>query len=104
MCLTLSPNASRVLTTAQPVLRDTEGEMKVFVWQRIQHATSHYHPQGGVVVFAENVQRARELAAQNSTDEGKPECVITVDEAPDAVREVVGGEEAVYIMPDAGCC
>ena len=72
--------------------------MKVFVWQRVDRCSDNYHPSGGVVVFAESEDRARELA------QAHPGCAIKADEKPDAVRQVNGGDEAVYIMPDAGCC
>jgi len=73
--------------------------VKVFVWERIKHASGNYHSEGGVVVFAETEERARELASKSGWD-----CEIAADELPDEVREVVGGEEKVFIMPDAGCC
>jgi len=72
--------------------------MKVFVWHFIGHCSDNYHEGGGVVVFADNEERARELA------EREPGCKIDCKEKPDDVREVIGGEEKVYIMPDAGCC
>ena len=70
--------------------------MKVFVWERIDHASDSYHEEGGVVVFAETLERAVELAATKGSE-------IQETEAPDTIRESEG-EEAVYIMPDAGCC
>ena len=73
--------------------------MKVFVWERIKRASSNYHSEGGVVVFAETEERARELANESGW-----ECTIAADELPDEVREVVGGEEKMFIMIDAGCC
>ncbi len=72
--------------------------MKVFVWVNIGQASDNYHSRGGVVVFAETEQRAREIACAQDG------CEIAKDEMPDDVRDVVGGDEAVYIMPDAGCC
>ena len=72
--------------------------MKVYVWSQIAHCSTALHSGGGVVAFAETEKRARELANAN------PGCCINEDEAPDVVCEVVEGEEAVYIMPDAGCC
>lgn len=72
--------------------------MKVFIWERVYKCSDNYHDSGGVVVFSENEERARELANQ------KNGCAIRPDEMPDDVRVVDGGEEAVYIMPDAGCC
>ncbi len=72
--------------------------MKVFIWQNIEQCTDSYHPEGGVVVFAETEQRAREIANKKSG------CNIQPEEKPDEIRELTGGEEKVYIFPDAGCC
>jgi hypothetical protein len=72
--------------------------MKVFVWQQIGNATENYHPQGGLVVFAETEERARTLA--NAVGG----CALKPEEMPEEVRDVSGGEERVFIMPDAGCC
>ena len=75
--------------------------MKVFVWERVSKCSGNYHEEGGVVVFAETLERAIQLAnAQRG-------CSIKADEFPDDIRTIVKadpGEEAVYIMPDAGCC
>jgi len=70
--------------------------MKVFVWNRIENASNHWHPEGGVVVFAETMDRAVQLAKEAGAD-------IRMDESPDEIRETTGNEK-VYIMPDAGCC
>ena len=72
--------------------------MKVFVWKRIGNATDNYHSEGGLVVFAETEERARELA---NAEIG---CALKPEEVPADVRDVAGGEEKVFIMPDAGCC
>ena len=72
--------------------------MKVFIWNRVNQCSDNYHSEGGVVVFAENENRARELA---NMQDG---CDIQPYEMPDDVRRVTSGKEAVYIMPDAGCC
>lgn len=72
--------------------------MKVFVWHNVETCSNSYHSDGGVVVFAETEERARALA--NS----KPGCAIKPEELPDDVRFVDTGDEAVYIMPNAGCC
>ena len=71
--------------------------MKVFVWKRVGKCSNRYHREGGVVVFAQDEERARTIA--NAVDG----CAIKPNEKPDDVRDTVG-EEAVYIMPDAGCC
>ena len=71
--------------------------MKVFVWHSISYASNNYHSGGGVVVFAETEERAREIA--NAADG----CKIGEEEKPDEARECAG-EEKLYIMPDSGCC
>ena len=71
--------------------------MKVFVWKRVDTCSDNYHSEGGVVVFAHDEEQARTIA--NAADG----CAIKPDEKPDDVRDTVG-DEAVYIMPDAGCC
>jgi hypothetical protein len=72
--------------------------MKVFVWERIDECSDSYHPEGGIVVFADTEERAREIA---NAVQG---CAILPTEIPDDAREVMGGDERVFIMPDAGCC
>jgi hypothetical protein len=71
--------------------------MKVFVWKEVEKCSSSYHSEGGVVVFAETEERARELANSHSG------CAIREDEMPCDVR-TTSGNEAVYIMENAGCC
>lgn len=71
--------------------------MKVFVWEYVDRVGNSYHEGGGVVVFAETEERAREIA--NVDD-----CDIREDEHPDDVRGVSEGIEKRYIFPDAGCC
>lgn len=72
--------------------------MKVFVWERIEDCSGSYHSEGGVVVFAKDETRARELANEI------PDCNISKDELPDYIRNVTGNGERVFIFPDAGCC
>ena len=72
--------------------------MKVFVWNYVSKVSDSYHEGGGLVVFASDETRARELA--NSI----PGVALRVEEAPDEVRFVEGDKEAFFVMPDAGCC
>lgn len=74
--------------------------MKVFIWNRVDRCTGNWHQEGGIVVFADNIERARAIAAEY----GKGYGIIREDEEPDDIREVTEGGEAVYYMPDAGCC
>lgn len=72
--------------------------MQVFVWPCVEKATDSYHSEGGIVVFAETEDRARELANAESG------CLLSTGELPTDVREVAGGTERVFIFPNAGCC
>lgn len=71
--------------------------MKVFVWNDVDKVSNRYHEGGGVVVFADTEERAREIANVDG-------CAIRADEYPNDVRDVAGGDEAVYYMPNAGNC
>lgn len=72
--------------------------MKVFIWKRIDKATDNYHTEGGLVVFAETEERAREISR------GIDGLGLRDDENPDHVRGVDGGSELIFVMEDAGCC
>ena len=71
--------------------------MKVFIWD-VAQCSDNYHSDGGVVVFAETEERARELA------NAEPGCEIQPDEMPHYVRDVLDGDEHVEFFPNAGCC
>jgi hypothetical protein len=73
--------------------------MFMFIWKRVQKCTDHWHPEGGVVVFANTVEHARELA---NAEEG---CKIDEFENPTVVKALAEETDpAVFIFPDAGCC
>lgn len=78
--------------------------MNIYIWQRIDQATGNYHSEGGVVVFAETEERARELANAKRSDDIEYDCHIKTEEMPDHVRPCADGPEQVFIFPDAGCC
>jgi hypothetical protein len=73
--------------------------MKIFVWQQVKNCTDNWHSEGGVVVVAENLARAKEIAAQKG-------CIIDDGEWPDMVSTLYDFEyeERIFIMPNAGCC
>lgn len=85
--------------------------MKLFIWKRVGGVTANWHDEGGVVVVAESVERARELLAkepgvrvQESRDGDR---CGAFDSDPDLVFECKPGEAvdcAVILFPDAGCC
>ena len=72
--------------------------MKIFIWDRVNQCSDNYHPEGGVAVIAESLQRAVEIANQLNG------CNIQKNEMPDDVYEIKSDEEKVFIFPDAGCC
>lgn len=70
--------------------------MKIFIWHRIEHATDNYHPEGGVVAIARDLDRAVQLAAGKGA---------TIDKTPDRTLDVHDSTaEEVFIFQDAGCC
>lgn len=71
----------------------------VYVWNRLDKLTDNYHCEGGLVVVAGSLDRAREIAVQRV-----PTCDPSPD--PDQVWPLAAGaiEEQVFCFPDAGCC
>lgn len=74
--------------------------MNLYVWKRIDKATTSYHSEGGVVAIAATEERARELA--EASERG---CLFAADDKPDLVQAVAdGAPEFAYVFQDAGCC
>lgn len=73
--------------------------MKLFMWDRVGHASGNYHDEGGIVVIAETLERAREMIAA-SKERAKCEALTMT---PDLVRECEGPEH-ISVHEDAGCC
>lgn len=73
--------------------------MKVFVWKYLDNVSYNYHTEGGLMVVAESLEEAIELA------EGSGEGVVVGNEKPDFVFQVEGEATPVVVtFPDAGCC
>ena len=72
--------------------------MNIYIWPEVEKCTYSYHSGGGVVVFADTLEEAVNLA---NSEQG---CQIKGHEMPVHVRECADGEKLVFIMPDAGCC
>lgn len=72
--------------------------MNIYLWKEVNECSTHYHSEGGVVVFADTLDEARALANR------MPGCAIADTEQPDEVRPCEDGEKRVFIMPNAGCC
>jgi hypothetical protein len=75
-----------------------KGIVKVFVWKYIEQCSPNYHPEGGVVVFADSLAEAMDMANK------LPGCSVKEADAPDEARDCADGNKKVFIMPDAGCC
>lgn len=74
--------------------------MKIFVWKRVYKVSDNYHDEGGLLVVAENEERAKELI-------GAEQNVIVTDEewAEVITYELMDVEkERIITFPDAGCC
>lgn len=72
--------------------------MKLFLWYYLDHVSSRFHEQGGLVVIADSLDRAKEIAIEK-------DCHIRIDCPPDKVFTLLeAAEEEVIVFPDAGCC
>lgn len=76
--------------------------MKLFLFQRIEQVSGNYHPEGGLVIVASDIDEAMELIAKDENitvtgeDWGR---VVTYPLSSD-----FGYMPFVYVFPDAGCC
>lgn len=81
--------------------------MKAFLWHDIDKVSSNYHERGSVLIEAETIERARELAMVSGSS-GWPEKeagpMEDITREPDAIFESNSNEEKVWVFPDAGCC
>lgn len=83
--------------------------MKVFVWKDLMEVSTNYHREGGLVVVAESLERAREIVKEK-VDVRDYEYQDPVDcEAksvdPDAQYNITDdAEEGFFVFPNAGCC
>ena len=67
--------------------------MKLFIWESLDGLTDSYHDGGGLVVVAEDLDKAKTMNEAIG------------DNLPDKVYDLKGkNEEAVYVFPDSGCC
>jgi hypothetical protein len=72
--------------------------MTIFVWGYVEQCSQNYHEGGGVVVFADSLAEAMDMANK------LPGCSIKESDVPDETRDCADGEKKVFIMPDAGRC
>lgn len=90
-------------------MEQNKREMKIFIWERVNMMSDNYHSEGGVVVVAENLKRAREIAREHFDPEKEHEILTDYDTTvfntePHKTFKVNCEEEYYCDFPDAGCC
>jgi biotin-(acetyl-CoA carboxylase) ligase len=81
--------------------------MKVFIWKRLEQVSTNWHREGGLMVCASSLERAREIVKEkvDVEDYGDPVDCDAKDLDPDITYTVTeDAEERVLVFPDAGCC
>lgn len=74
--------------------------MFAFVFPYVENLTRREHSDGGLVVIAENIDRAIELARKRGV-------LFNADEILKVDKHLLADKttpEKVYIFPNAGCC
>lgn len=68
--------------------------MTLFLWENVDDLTDRYHSDGGLVIVAKSLDRARELMP------------VVRGIEPDKSFKLVGRaiQEEVTVFPNAGCC
>lgn len=74
--------------------------MKIIIFEHVEELTERYHCDGGLVIIAKDIERAKELISKDEYI--KP----TQEEWENAlIYELKNEEEERYfVFPDAGCC
>lgn len=72
--------------------------MKLYIWNDIEHLTDNYHSGGGLVVIADCLSRAHELAESNGVKFNEDE------RSPALECNVETNKEECFVFQDAGCC
>lgn len=95
--------------------------MNCYIFKSLKIVSENYHPDGGVVVFAESFQRAKELAVFDISayapeqfeefNKGDMYFILSkdgrrdgLDQSPDIILNNVEHKEEVIVFPNAGCC
>lgn len=74
--------------------------MNVYVFERIEKATDNWHEEGGLMVVAKSVERAKEMI------EAEPTIEVTDEEWAEVLVIAAHGDtdERLITFPDTGCC
>lgn len=73
--------------------------MKIFILEYVEQLTGNYHPEGGLVVIADNLERAKEICGeQDGCEPSEKEWDKAV------VYDCTAIEEKIFVFPNTGCC
>jgi len=76
--------------------------MKIYIWFDVSGLTYHYHDNGGLVIIAPSLEKAREFFLVEHPEQAECEMLtIEPDEVLDLKDEITS---RVYRFQDAGCC
>ena len=91
--------------------------MQVFIWVDISAVSYNYHDDGGIVIVAESIERAREMmrvigdheeydhkAGKSIPVSNVPSTCAAFTEEPLLILDTTHSKEEMFIFPDAGCC
>lgn len=84
--------------------------MQIFIWDFTSPVTGRYHPEGGLLIVAKDLDEAREAWSKHvdSTHDdpwGKIPDKTATDDKPDFTYPTSPDEdENVIVFPDSGCC
>ena len=82
--------------------------MKIFIWNDTDPVSSNYHDDGGLLIIASDLIRARELWSEyvdNLDEWGKFEDKSAAHDDPNHTYFTdPDTEETVLVFPDSGCC
>ena len=84
-------------------------KLNLYIWERVNMMSSNWHSEGGVVIVAKSLERAREIAKEHFNPEEEHSTLTDYDTTvfdtePNRVFEVSSSEEYYCDFPDAGCC
>lgn len=70
---------------------------KVYIWNQVSAVSDNYHPEGGVVIIAPSLDRARKLGEETFAG-------MKINTKPSFSVPCSATEEKIYVFPNAGCC
>jgi hypothetical protein len=88
----------------------TKKPKKIFIFEYVRELTGNFHSGGGLVVIAENLERAIQMAKSTKKQHSYVEKDDFIELDDEEIKNVsmydLQGEveEKLMIFPDAGCC